>query len=401
MKILLIHNAYQQRGGEDAVVTAEARLLEERGHDVIFYLRHNDELRNRGPFGVISAGIETIWAKDSYRELKELLLQEKPEVAHFHNTVPLISPAAYYACSEAGVPVVQTLHNYRLLCPGGQFLRNGQVCEACLGRTVSWPGVAHACYRDSRPATAAVSAMLTVHRILGTWQRKVDVYVALTEFARNKFIQGGLPAERIVVKPNSVDLDCGERTAGSEYALFIGRHSKEKGLRILIEAWRRWRERIPLRIVGDGPLRREIEQEAERHGMACISFLGQLPPDETREQMRGARFLLFPSIWYEGFPLTVAEAFACGVPVVCSRLGPLEEIVEDGRTGLHFHAGDPEDLAAKAGWAWTHPAEMEEMGRAARREYESKYTPERNYEALLQIYEQAASCVKCAVPQQA
>ena len=401
MKILLIHNAYQQRGGEDAVVAAESRLLEERGHEVVFYHRHNDDLRNRGPLGAISAGIGATWARDSYRALKKLLLQRKPEVAHFHNTVPLISPAAYYACADAGIPVVQTLHNYRLVCPGGQFLRNGQVCEACLGRSVPWPGVVHACYRESWPATAAVAVMLTVHRVIGTWHKKVDVYVALSEFARNKFIQGGLPADRIVVKPNSVDLDFGDRTAGGEYALFVGRHSEEKGLRILIEAWSRLGARIPLRIVGDGPLRQEVAQEAERHGLADISFLGQLPPDEVQQQMRGARFLLFPSIWYEGFPLTVAEAFACGVPVVCSRLGSLEEIVQDGRTGLHFHARDAEDLAGKAEWAWTHPAEMEEMGRAARREYESKYTPERNYEALLQIYERAACSVKCAAPQYA
>lgn len=401
MKVLIAHNAYQQRGGEDAVVAAEARLLEERGHRVIFYRRFNDELRDGGPFAAISAGIETIWAENSYRALKQLLLQERPEVAHFHNTVPLISPAAYYACSDVGVPVVQTLHNYRLLCPGGQFLRNGQVCESCLARSVPWPGVAHACYRGSRLATAAVSAMLTLHRVKGTWQGKVDVYVALSEFARNKFIEGGLPAERIVVKPNSVDFDCGERTVTGEYALFIGRHSEEKGLRILIEAWRRRREQIPLRIVGDGPLRREVEREAERHGMVGISFLGQLPPGETQEQMRGARFLLYPSIWYEGFPLAVAEAFACGVPVVCSRLGSLEEIVQDRGTGLHFHAGDPEDLASKVEWAWAHPAEMEEMGRAARLEYESKYTPERNHEALLQIYERAACSVKCATRQYA
>lgn len=401
MKILLIHNAYQQRGGEDAVVAAEARLLEERGHEVVFYRRHNDELRKRGPFATVSAGIDSIWAQDSYHTLKKLLFVEEPDVAHFHNTVPLISPAAYYACAEAGVPVVQTLHNYRLLCPGGQFLRDGQVCESCMGRLVLWPGIVHACYRGSRAATTAVSTMLMVHRVMGTWQKKVDVYVALSEFAKNKFILGGLPAGRIVVKPNSVFLDFEERTATTEYALFVGRHSEEKGLRVLIEAWRRCGVRIPLRIVGDGPLRRQIEQEAERHRMADISFLGQLPPGETQKQMRGARFLLFPSIWYEGFPLTVAEAFACGIPVVCSRLGSLEEIVQDGRTGLHFSAGDSKDLAAKVEWAWTHPTEMEEMGRAARREYENKYTPERNYEALLQIYERAASSVKRAAPQYA
>jgi glycosyltransferase involved in cell wall biosynthesis len=389
MKVLIVHNTYQQRGGEDAVAATEARLLEERGNTVVFYRRHNDELRHRGPFGSISTGIQAIWAKDSYEALRKLLVQEKPDVAHFHNTLPLISPAGYYACSAAGVPVVQTLHNYRLLCPGGLFLRNGEVCEACLGRTVPWPGVAHACYRESRAATAAVSAMLSVHRALGTWQRKVDVYVALSEFARNKFVQGGLPPERIVVKPNSVDIDAGTRVAGTAYALFVGRHAEEKGLRSLIEAWGRRCQRIPLRIAGDGPLRQKAEREAAEHGRTDISFLGQLPARETQEQMRGARFLVFPSIWYEGFPLTVAEAFACGVPVLCSRLGSLEEIVQDGRTGVHFEAGNAEDLAAKVEWAWAHSAEMEGMGRAARREYESKYAPEQNYQMLMKIYHQA------------
>jgi len=401
VKILVAHNAYQQRGGEEAVVAAETRTLQERGHEVILYRRDNDELHQRGPFGTISAGIATIWATDSYHALKKILLEEKPDIAHFHNTVPLISPAAYYACSDAGVPVVQTLHNYRLLCPGGLFLRNGQVCEDCLGRTVPWPGVVHACYRESRPATAAISAMLTAHRVLGTWQSKVDLYVALSEFARSKFIEGGLPAERVVVKPNSVDLACGARSGRGGYALFIGRHSVEKGLPILIEAWRRCRERISLRIVGDGPLRHELELQASKNGNAGIAFLGQLPPSETQEQLRGARFLVLPSVCYENLPLTVLEAFACGIPVVCSCLGSLEELVQDGRTGLHFQACDPEDLAAKVAWAWTHPAEMEEMGRAARREYETKYTPERNYQALLQIYSRAASFARCPAPQYA
>lgn len=401
MKVLIVHNAYQQRGGEDAVVVTEARLLAERGHDVVFYRRHNGELQRGGTLAQIAAGIDSIWAQESYRSLKKLLHQEKPDVAHFHNTLPLISPAGYYACSAAGVPVIQTLHNYRLLCPGGQFLRDGQVCEDCLGRAVPWPGVAHACYRGSRPATAAIATMLTAHRVLGTWQRKVDVYVALSEFARNKFIYGGLPQERIVVKPNSVDVDAEPAISKGEYALFVGRLSEEKGLRVLIDAWKGQHERIPLRIVGDGPLHRELEQEAKQRGLAGIFFLGQLPQSETQEQMRGSRFLIVPSIWYEGFPMTVAEAFALGVPVICSRIGSLEEIVPDGRAGLHFQVGDPEDLAAKVEWAWTHPAEVSEMGRAARREYANKYAPERNYESLLRIYERAARSMKCAAPQYA
>jgi glycosyltransferase involved in cell wall biosynthesis len=391
MKVLIAHNSYRQRGGEDVAAESEARLLEERGHQVIFYRRHNDELEDLGPFAQITKGIGVVWAQDSYRALKELLLNENPDIAHFHNTFPLISPSAYFACSAARVPVVQTLHNYRLLCPGGQFLRDGKICESCLGRALPWPGVVHSCYRKSRSATAAVSAMLTTHWALHTWQGKVNVYVALSQFAKEKFIQGGLPAERIVVKPNSVDANGETIAAEGKYALFVGRLSEEKGLNVLLEAWRACREQMPLRIVGDGPLRQELERSSERHSLRGISFLGQLSPRQTREQLRSARFLVFPSIWYEGFPMTIAEAFACQLPVVCSRIGSLDEIVQDQVTGVHFRPGDWQDLAAKIDWAWKHPAELKEMGRAARRQYENKYAPERNYEMLLEIYKRAAS----------
>jgi glycosyltransferase involved in cell wall biosynthesis len=389
MKILIIHNSYLHGGGEDAVVDAESRLLVERGHEVIFYRRRNDELLSRGRVGLISAGMKTVWAADACRDLKHLLSRESPDVAHFHNTVPLLSPAPYYACSEARVPVVQTLHNYRLLCPGGQFLRDGRVCELCLERFVPWPGVAHACYRDSRGATAAIATMLVTHKALGTWRKKVTIYIALSEFARQKFIQGGLPIDRILIKPNFVHPDPQQKTTEGEYALFVGRLSKEKGLWSLIEAWSRMCACIPLRIAGGGPICDELEYAVRTRNLAHISLLGPLTAAEVRKQMRGARFLVFPSIWFEGFPLTLAEAFACGLPVLCSRIGSLVEIVQDGVTGLHFEAESADDLVAKAGWAWNHATEMKQMGLAARTEYELKYTAGRNYETLMQIYRAA------------
>lgn len=389
MKVLIAHNAYQQRGGEEAVVEAEARLLKERGHQVIFYRRHNDELGRRGRFGAISTGIETVWADDSYHALKKLLVQEKPDVAHFHNILPLISPSSYYACSGAGVPVVQTLHNYRLLCPGGQFLRDGQVCESCLGRSVGWPGIAYACYRNSRAATAAVAGMLAAHRAIGTWRTKVNLYIALSKFARQKFIQGGLPADRIVVKANFVSSGANLHRGTGEFVLFAGRLSPEKGLSLLLHAWHERKLGIPLRILGDGLLRAELQEEARKLGLTDVSFWGRVSESEMRQHLDNARFLVMPSIWYEGFPLAIAEAFARGVPVVCSRIGSLEEIVHHGRTGLHFETGNIADLARQAEWAWSHPAEMQEMGRAARAEYEAKYTPEQNYKILMEVYERA------------
>jgi glycosyltransferase involved in cell wall biosynthesis len=389
MRILVVHNAYQQRGGEDAVLETEAQLLAERGHAVIRYQRDNDELRDRHGLSSLRAGFETVWAGSAFREVKSLIEKEKPDVAHFHNTLPLISPAAYYACAQAGVPVVQTLHNYRLLCPSATLLRDGRVCEACLGRSVPWPGVVHACYRDSRAATAAVAAMLAVHHAMGTWRQKVDIYVALTEFARRKFVEGGLQAERVVVKPNFVASDPGAKGRAGEYALYVGRLSEEKGPQVLLKAWARLGGHAPLRIAGDGRLGEFLGREIGARGIKGVELLGQVRSEEIAGLLHGARFLVFPSVWYEGFPLTIAEAFACGVPVIASRLGSMAEIVTDGKTGLHFAAGDEADLAAKVEWAWTHAEEMEEMGREARTEYEAKYTAECGLNNLMSIYRQA------------
>ena len=386
----MIHNKYLQRGGEDAVLEAEAGLLGEHGHTVVRYQRNNSELREWGGFSSLRAGFEAVWASRSYREVAALIAEERPQVAHFHNTLPLISPAAYYACAEAGVPVVQTLHNYWLLCPSATFLRDGRVCEACLGRSVPWPGVVHACYRDSRAATAAVTSMLAIHRAMGTWRQKISVYVALTEFARRKFLEGGFPAERVVVKPNFMVRDPGAKKEMGEYALFVGRLSEEKGPQVLLNAWARLAGRVPLKIAGDGPLKVELARGIEAKGLNGVDLLGGVSPEQLAGFLHNARFLVFPSVWYEGFPITIAEAFACGVPVLASRLGSMAEIVADGKTGLHFTAGDDTDLAAKVEWAWMNPEQMQKMGREARAEYEAKYTAERGLNNLMSIYRQAS-----------
>ena len=389
MKILLVHNSYQQSGGEDAVVAAEAQLLEAHGHDIVSYFRFNNELRGGGWLSKVSAGVNTIWSSGSYREIRDLLAHKKPEIAHFHNTFPLISPAAYSACQDAGIPVVQTLHNYRLLCPGATLFRNGKVCEDCLGRRIAWPAVLNACYRDSAAATAATTAMLAVHHALQTWQEKVDIYIALSDFSRNKFIQGGFPAERMVVKRNAVSSDPAPKDSLGHYALYVGRLTEEKGVRFLTSVWSNLTADVPLKIAGDGPVRREVDLEISQRQLKNVDVLGQVAPAEIIGWMRDARFLIFPSLWFEGFPMTIAEAFACGLPVIVSRMGAMAEIVEDHRTGLHFTPGDPQDLAAKVQWAWTHPVEMMAMGRAARAEYETKYTAQENYRQLMSIYERA------------
>jgi glycosyltransferase involved in cell wall biosynthesis len=388
VKTLVVHNHYQQPGGEDVVACLEKQLLTAAGHQVVEYVRHNDEIRQYGLAELLALPLRTVWARDSYRDMKALLEREQPDVAHFHNTFPLVSPAAYYACREAAVPVVQTLHNYRLVCPAAIFFRGERVCEECLDHSL-WRGVLHGCYRDSRAATTVVTLMLAAHRWRNAWTKGVNRFIALSEFSRSKFIQGGIPADKIAVKPNFVHPDpgCGDRSG--DYALFIGRLSPEKRVITLLAAWERLGVRIPLLIAGSGPQRGFLETHAGQAGLPDVRFLGQLPREEVLAALKRAKCLVFTSEWYENFPMTIAEAFACGVPVICSRLGAMAEIVADGRTGLHFTTSDPEDLAQKVEWAWTHKERMAEMGKEARREYEAKYTAERNYPMLMEIYQRA------------
>jgi len=385
MKILISHNLYTQPGGEDEVFRAEAALLRSQGHEVVEFGEDNRELKDMNP---VKAAVDVVWSREAYRKIGALIKETKPDVAHFHNIFLRISPAAYYACKEAGVPVVQTLHNYRLVCPGALLMREGRVCEGCLGKAVPWPGVVHGCWRGSRSQTALVVSMLTLHRCLKTWQEQVDIYIALTNFARQKFVEGGIPAEKIVVKPNLVAPDPRMGEARSKYALYVGRLSPEKGVRTLLAAWSRVK-RLPLKIVGDGPLMEDVKDFVSRQALIGTDVLGRLPREEVFLLMKGARALVVSSECYENFPMAIAEAFACGTPVISSRLGAMAEIVEDGRTGLHFTPGDCDDLAAKVDWAWSHPERMREMGREARREYERKYTAERNYHMLMEIYQKA------------
>jgi glycosyltransferase involved in cell wall biosynthesis len=385
VKILMVHNLYRQAGGEDVVQRAERALMLAHGHDVVEYLRDNHEIDATSVRGKLRLASSTLWAQDSARDLTALIERERPEVAHFTNTFPLVSPAAYYACRKAGVAVVQSLHNYRLLCPAATFFRDGKVCEECVHFGLQ-RSVRYACYHESRAQTAVLAGMLLGHRALGTYEGAVDRYIALTEFAREKLIEGGLPAERIRVKPNFLERDPGPRERSGNYAVFIGRMAREKGLRGVLSAWGELNG-IPLRVIGDGPERSACEELAR--GIDAIELLGWQPRERVMEELRGARFLVFPSEWYEGFPMTILEAFACGVPVIGTRIGGVAEVVEDGKTGLLYSPGDLDALAERIKWAFEHPLEMERMGRAARTQYEKKYTAERNYELLMQIYEDA------------
>ncbi|WP_300320295.1 glycosyltransferase family 4 protein [Accumulibacter sp.] len=384
LRIVLAHNGYQRRGGEDSVVDAEIALLRSNGHSVETYFRSNDDISGMSSLAVAR---QTFWSSHTQDNLAKLIRKFKPDVIHAHNTFPLISPSLYWVAERARVPVVQTLHNFRLMCLNALFLHDSTVCEDCM-RRLPWRGVWRACYRDSRAASAVLGGTLVLHRGLGTYLHKVTRYIALSEFCRRKFIEGGLPASRIVLKPNFVDIEA-LPVRPRRKILFVGRLSREKGIHTLAEAIRLY-PGIALRVVGDGP------EAGVLIDLIGVTTLGGQPSDVVREEMSQAIALVLPSICYENFPRTIVEAFACGLPVIASRLGSMAELVKNGETGLLFEAGNCHALAEAMNWALAHPEEMAEMGRKARAQYEAEFSAEVNYRRLMAIYQEAIDEVKGA-----
>jgi len=386
MRVLLAHNFYRSGtpGGEDNAYRQERALLEDNGVGVVTFERSNDDVSRTNPIEMLRTAVTMSWSRQVYRELSSLLREARPDIAHFHNTFPLISPSAYAACHDAGVPVVQTLHNYRFVCAAATLYRDGFTCEKCLGRS-PWPGVLHRCYRGSSAGSTAVAWMLDSNRDRGTYLRLVDRYIALTNFAAGKFVEGGLPAERIVVKPNFVVTDRQPGQGGGGYVVYAGRLSIEKGVMTLLEGWRQLPD-VKLVIVGEGPLRGEMERFVVQHGLP-VEFLGLQPRERVIDIIASADLEVVTSEWYEGFPLVIVEAYAVGTPVVCSRIGSLVEIVPDGETGFMYEQGNASALARTVRSALGDPVRLKEMRARARRRYVTHFTPERNFSMLTEIYQ--------------
>jgi glycosyltransferase involved in cell wall biosynthesis len=393
MKVLQIHNFYQWPGGEDRVYAAEFELLARHGHEVTQYSVHNDAIES---VAAIGAATRTLWNFTTYREVSDLIARESPQVLHAHNTFPLVSPAIYYAAAAKGVPVVQTLHNYRLLCPAATLFRDGHVCEECVGAIAPYKAVVHRCYRDSALASATVASMLLSHRLSGTWRKKIHTYIALTEFSRDKFIEGGLPAKKIVIKPNFLSSDPGVGSGTGGYALYAGRLSEDKGLDTLLDAWEQLDSAIPLKIAGDGPLAGYVRERAGR--LRNVEWLGYSPHERVMELLHNAAFLVFPSRWYEGLPMTLLESFACGTPVLVSSLGSLNELVSEGVNGFRFAPGNASALASCIRRILQTPDKLRAMRRFARACYEQRYTAEQNYELLMNIYRHALQPDRAEAP---
>jgi len=384
MNILSVHNLYLHRGGEDVSTEYEIALLRESGHNVVEYRSDNHSLVGDSMFEV---GIRSIWNQQAYRQIVNLVRERKIDLVKIDNFFPQISPAVYYAAHFAGVPSVQTLRNYRIGCPGALLYRNGSICEKCVGKNFAWPGILHGCYRGSHIVTAAPALMSALHRVAGTWQHRVTAYVALTDFSRDKFVEIGLPAEKIFVKPNFAP-DTGTRPGAGGYALYVGRLSQGKGVDTLIEAWKLLGNPIKLKIVGSGPLHGEF---ATATATSSVELLGEQPLARVYELAGDASMVIFPSTWFETFGRIVAESFALGTPVIAARLGSMPAMIDHQKSGLLFEPGDSQSLAAQVRWMLDHKERWPAMRAAARAAYEQNYTPARNYQRMMEIYSWAIS----------
>jgi len=395
MKILLVHNFYGSAApsGENQVFKAEGQMLRSRGHEVFEFTRQSDEIRAQGTWGAVKGALATPWNPWMTTALKSALVRHLPDVVHVHNTFPLLSPSIFHAIGIHAASVL-TLHNYRLFCAAGIPMRGGKVCTDCLEAQSSLPALRYGCYRGSKLATAPLAFSVALHRALGTWQKQVDAFIALSDFQRQLMSLTGLPTSKVHVKPNFYPgmppiVPWSDR---GNYVIFVGRLTPEKGVTALLKAWRLWGSEVPdLWVVGDGELKSELEVQAA--GLP-VRFLGQVSSTEAQTHIAGARLLVLPSECFEGFPMVVREAFAFGTPAAVSNLGPLPSIVQHGASGVVFQAANPESLLHEVQGAWNAFGLLEKLGQGARREFESKYTEDANYATLMNIYEQAIEVSK-------
>jgi glycosyltransferase involved in cell wall biosynthesis len=384
MKVLMLHNRYLDAGGEDLATSADVALLREHGHQVTLLEQDNREIAS---LGRARTAMGTLWSGRSFRRVEKELGSDSYDVLHVQNFFPLWSPAVYYAAAKCGVPAVQTLHNYRLMCVNAFLYRDHHVCEDCLGKSLPWPGVVHACYRNSRAASAVVAGMTGLHNLMGTWSRKVQKYIAVSEYARDKYIAAGWLAEKIAVRPNFLHPAPAPGPGGGGYALYAGRLSPEKGIATMIEAWKSADKPLPLKIVGEGPLRELVR--ASCGGASLMEHLGYMPLPDLLNLMGQADILIFPSEWQETMGRTVMEAFAMGTPVLASALGPSLTMVVPGVNGFHFAAGDVRSLRAQVEWCSRNLHEVRALRKGARAGFEQRYTGPASLEKLESIYREA------------
>lgn len=388
LRILQVHNAYQIPGGEDVVVANEKKLLEMNGNEVFSYSRNNDELKTMNAFQKLLIPFTAVYSFKTYREVKKLIRENKIDIVHVHNTLMVVSPSVFYAAFHCHVPVVQTLHNFRMLCPAGSYFRGDRICEECSEKGLQC-SLKYGCYRGSKAQTFVSAAILKIHRMLGTY-RKVN-FICLTEFNREKLSrlnEGGkqiVDMKKVYIKPNFTFQEgiSGEVQEAGDYFLVVGRVEALKGIDVVVKAF----EKIPdqkLIVAGDGPMMAEMKAYIKDHNMSNVKFAGYLGKAKVQEKYRGAKAVIMASQCYEAFAMTIAEAYSNAVPVIAGNVGNLANMVEEGVTGIKFLYDSPDDLAAKI--LKYNTMDIAKMKQNAKTFYEKRLKPEDNYRILEEIY---------------
>ncbi len=389
MKILIIHNKYLKYGGEDSVFDSEKRLLEQNGNEVETLIFDNQALQGIAKLKMIYS---IFYNNHSEKLLTDKIKTFQPQIIHVHNFFYDASPSIFYVANKYNIPVVQTLHNYRLICAGALLLRDNKPCELCINQKFPLAGIKHKCFGNSYLKTTQLTLMTSLHKYLGTWKEKITTYICLTEFAKSKIANSSLqiPLENITVKANCTE-DVGYQhikdNKREDFYLFIGRLSKEKGIYILLEAAKK--SGCKLEIIGDGELKELVEKAAQMH--PNIIYHGFQQKDFITNKLKTCKTLIFPSIWYEGMPLTILEAFSAGTPIIASDIDNINELITDNYNGVHFHYGNASDLAEKIQYFEdnfnNNFQNIAHLYTQARLTYEQKYTPGIIYKQLIAIYE--------------
>lgn len=388
LRVLIVHNEYQYAGGEDTVVKQDAELLQKHGHQVFLYQRNNEELKHYSKLQKLILPFTTIFSVKSYREIRAMICKNHIDVVHVHNTLPLISYSCYYAAKKEKVRLIQTIHNFRLVCPNALFYRDNHICEDCIHKGLQ-VSIRHGCYRNSKVQTAVVAVALKIHRLLGTFN-KPDAYIALTQFNKDK-ISTIVNADKICVKPNYLNLTLPEQTQTEEepysYYVYAARLEQVKGIFVLLEAFSKMpQERLLL--LGTGPDEQQVKDYITQHKMRNVICKGFIPHDETLALISQAKAVIYPSLWYEGFPMTIVESFACGTPVIASNTPNLSEKILDGENGYTFQTGSSEELCkAIDNFASLSEDAMKDMRRNARLCYDNNFTEQKVYERMMEIYD--------------
>ncbi len=388
-KVLIVHNYYKIPGGEDSVVKNELKLLKDNGHSVFFYSRNNSEIDSMSFFRRLLLPFGFIFNLKTYKDIRAIILKEGIDIIHVHNTLSLISPAVYYAADKCGVPVVQTVHNFRLVCPGATLFRDGHICEECIagGLGVS---VTHKCYRNSVLQTLICAVSTWIHRMLGIYGRLY--YICLTGFNKKKLLEANISGkkifdpDRMYIKPNFVDLKYDAPKKGSAY-IYIGRLDLQKGLKVLLDAWKIMGDKAPeLFIYGKGPLEKECINYIKDNRINAL-YKGFVSNADAVHIIGGARAVILPTLWYEGYPMTIAEAIGLGTPVISSDIGNAGALIEEGVTGLKFQAGLPQSLVSAVKRMEENPFTVPESIRKSN-------SPDSNYVMLKEIYDEVCNNAK-------